>query len=251
MEEMEHNDLWRGLNAGARKRLVQRDYTAAPIEERISSEGLEAGNVLASERALKEAGVWIPGVELIHRTVYPQRHRGLFSELVRSEEGLLGRIGLWPQQWAAARMYAGSAKGFHVHPPYIPEGETPEAWIEKLYVNDPENFALRPYDREQWDIMFFLQGRLDLILVDERAGLPRRRMRLFLEGDNHRGVNAVSVIIPPGVAHALRSEGTEDLLMVYGTSTRFEPAYEGRIASDVETLPLPEGWGDYLASDSK
>jgi dTDP-4-dehydrorhamnose 3,5-epimerase-like enzyme len=54
------------------------------------------------------------------------------------------------------------------------------------------------------------------------------------------------VVIPPGVAHALRSIGNEDLVMAYGTSTSFNPDWEGRIASDVENAPLPVDWANYL-----
>jgi dTDP-4-dehydrorhamnose 3,5-epimerase-like enzyme len=95
--------------------------------------------------------------------------------------------------------------------------------------------------------MFFLQGRLDLILCDERAGLPRRVMRLFIDGDNHRCPNNAAIVIPAGVAHALRTEGGEDLVMVYGTSTVFSPAFEGRIANEVESMPYPPEWAGYLA----
>jgi hypothetical protein len=34
--------------------------------------------------------------------------------------------------------------------------------------------------------------------------------------------------------------------MVYGTSTKFEPTFEGRIAADVESAPLPEEWEKYV-----
>lgn len=248
---MQDEPLWHGLKPEIRAQLQLRDYSAPEIEKRLAAEGLEAGHALAGERILKEAGVWIPGVEITHRAVHPQRHRGVFAELGREGEGLMGRIGLWPKQWASARMFAGSAKGFHVHPPHIPKGQSPEAWLSRLFVSEAEDYSLRPYDREQWDVMYFLQGRLELILSDERAGLPRRRMRLFIEGDNHRGVNNVAVVIPPGVAHALRAEGSEDLLMVYGTTTIFTPAFEGRIAGAIESLPLPPEWAAYLGSESK
>ena len=55
------------------------------------------------------------------------------------------------------------------------------------------------------------------------------------------------MVIPSGVAHALRNVGYEDLIMVYGTSTVFNPEWEGRIASDVEKAPLPQDWDRYLA----
>ena len=86
-----------------------------------------------------------------------------------------------------------------------------------------------------------------MILYDIRAGLPRRLMHFFVDGDNHRSDNNVGIIIPPGVAHAIRVEGTEDVVMIYGTSTVFGPEFEGRIASDIETAALPESWQKFLS----
>lgn len=249
---MNTDPLWRGLRSEAQKQLRSRDYSSAPIEVRLATTGLDASAVLASEQTIKEAGAWIPGVELIHRTVYPQRHRGIFSEFGREGEGRLGELRLWPKQWASAKMFAGSAKGFHVHPPYIPEGEDPAQWFQRLFpADEAPDVSLRRYDLEQWDVMYFLQGRLDFFLADERAGMPRRLMRLFIDGDDHRGANNIAIVIPPGVAHALRAEGSEDLIMVYGTTTVFNPAHEGRIASEVEEMPLPPEWAAYLSSDSR
>ena len=85
-------------------------------------------------------------------------------------------------------------------------------------------------------------------LADERAGLPRRVMRFVVEGDDRRGANNAGVVIPAGVAHALRVEGSVDAIMVYGTSTQFDPAFEGRIADGVEKAPLPPEWENYLSS---
>lgn len=247
---MDSEKLWRGLRSETRERLSSRDYSAAEVESRLGTDGLETHTALAMERVLREAGVWIPGFELLPRHVYPQRHRGVFAECGREGEGRLSEIGLWPKQWATARMYAGTAKGFHLHPPHVPEGEEAEAWFAKLF-KDEAPASLRPYDREQWDVMFFLQGRLDLILCDERAGMPRRVMRIFIDGDNHRGPNNAAVVIPAGVAHALRTEGSEDLVMTYGTSVVFSPDFEGRIGSEVECLPYPPEWAAYLGSASR
>jgi hypothetical protein len=36
------------------------------------------------------------------------------------------------------------------------------------------------------------------------------------------------------------------MIMVYGTSTIFDPAFEGRIADGVEKAPLPEEWTRYI-----
>jgi dTDP-4-dehydrorhamnose 3,5-epimerase-like enzyme len=240
------NDLWRGLSDSARRQLSQRDYQAASVEERIATCGLEGGQALAAQGALREAGAWIPGVEIFHRVIHAQRQRGMFGEFAREGEGTLGRIGMWPRQWACARMFGGTGKGFHIHPPYVPEDEEPAAWFAKVFAagEDGENFSLRSYDREQWDVMFAVQGRVEMFLVDERAGMPRRRMRFTIDGDEHRGPNTIGVVIPAGVAHAMRTEGAGDVVMVYGTSTTFRADFEGRIAAGVETAALPSEWAE-------
>ena len=240
-------DLWTGLDARARKSLVSRDYKTGSISQRLSESGMDAGELIAPRAKTDLKKVWIPGVEIFPRTIHAQRHRGRFGELARDSEGTLARIGLRPRQWSAARMFASSAKGFHIHPPSIPDGTTAEKWFRRLFVMQSQNFSLRPYDREQWDVMFFLQGRAEMLLRDVRAGLPARNMRFFVDGDNHRGRNNVGVVIPPGVAHAIRAEGSEDVIMVYGTSTIFRPEFEGRIASEIETAELPTSWQKFLS----
>jgi dTDP-4-dehydrorhamnose 3,5-epimerase-like enzyme len=234
--------LWHGLRESAQSQLGQRNYSVKSLSERLAATGVEAGELLRADRL--QLG-WIPGVEIFPRKVYPQRHRGFFGEFARRGEGELGRIGLWPKQWATATMYANTAKGFHIHPPSIPEGIDPAQWFAKLFRETPESYDLRPYDREQWDVMFFVQGTVEMLLVDERAGMERRVMRLLADGDDQRGPNNVGIVIPAGVAHALRAEGARDVIMVYGTSTSFDPAFEGRIAAGVESAPLPEEWSKY------
>lgn len=236
------DDLWKGLRPEARTQLAQRSYQLASLPERLGSKAVEVAELLAADReALKNH--WIPGVELFPRRIYPQEHRGYFGELARRTERSLG---FWPSQWASATMWAGSGKGFHIHPPHLPEGCSPEAWFRQLYAGEPGREDLRPYDREQWDVMFFVQGCVEIILVDERSGLERRIMRFRVEGDNHRGPNNAGVIIPAGVAHALRAEGNENVIMVYGTSTAFNPDFEGRIESGIESAPLCPAWEAYL-----
>jgi dTDP-4-dehydrorhamnose 3,5-epimerase-like enzyme len=247
MSKHEEN-LWQGIDRGGRGSLNTRDYRTASFTQELSQRGVDAGELAAANRSQREIkDVWIPGVEIFARKVYPQRHRGLFGEFVRRDEGILARIGLWPKQWSAARMFSGTAKGFHVHPPSIPENSDPVDWLRSLYIDEPDNYSARRYDNEQWDVMFFIQGRLEIILFDIRAGLPRRVMRFFVDGDNHRSDNNVGIVIPPGVAHAIRVEGTEDVILVYGTSTVFDPEFEGRIASGVETAALPESWQKILS----
>lgn len=239
------DDPWSGLKPDARARLETRDYSSGDLALRLAGGGVNASEAIAGREALAEA--WIPGVELFQRRVYQQKGRGYFGELTRLTEGTLDRIGLAPRQWASALMHRDSAKGFHIHPPHIPAGVEPAAWFNKLYVESPGDISLRPYDREQWDVMFFLTGICEMILVDERQGLPRRVMRFTIPGDSRAGPDNAAVVIPSGVAHALRNIGNEDLLMVYGTSTVFNPAWEGRIASDVEKAPLHPDWDRYLA----
>jgi dTDP-4-dehydrorhamnose 3,5-epimerase-like enzyme len=239
--------LWEGLAPGAQKALVMRDYARQSLAEQTKSVGVEAGKLAHADPASAELrDIWIPGVEVFPRTIHRQRHRGVFGEFVRRDEGVLQRIGLWPGQWANARMFTQTAKGFHVHPPAIPAGTTAARWMKRQFVDEPANYSLRQYDREQWDVIFFVQGVAEIILRDVRAGMPLRTMRFFVDGDDRPGANNVGIVVPPGVAHALRVEGSEDVIMVYGTSTSFQPEFEGRIASDVETSVLPESWQRFL-----
>jgi dTDP-4-dehydrorhamnose 3,5-epimerase-like enzyme len=240
--------LWRGMTEQAQKQLRARDYKAGSMAERLRITGVDAGELVSAERrdgALQKA--WIPGVEIFSRIVHAQRYRGTFGEFARRDEGVLHQIGLWPAQWATARMFARSAKGFHVHPPSIPEGKDPAAWMRQLFVDEPQNYSARPYDKEQWDVMFFVQGVLEVFLRDTRIGMDPRVMRFFVDGDDHRSANNVGIVIPAGVAHALRAEGSTDVIMVYGTSTSFQPEFEGRIASEIETAELPQSWQKFLS----
>jgi dTDP-4-dehydrorhamnose 3,5-epimerase-like enzyme len=239
---------WSGLKAEAQSALAARDYKAGSFGQQVAGAGVDASELAGADRRKPEMKrIWIPGVEIFSRVIHPQRHRGIFGEFVRRDEGVLAKIGLWPKQWSAARMFAHTAKGFHIHPPSIPSDTTAEKWHRRLFVTHAEKYALRRYDDEQWDVMFFLQGRVEMILRDVRAGLPGRTMRFFIDGDNLRGRNNVGVVIPPGVAHAIRVEGSEDAIMVYGTTTVFHPEFEGRIASEIETAELPEGWQKFLS----
>ncbi len=220
---------WRGLRPAARAALEQRDYSTPP---------LGAGDCVGRET--------IPGVVLFERRVFAQRHRGFLGELGRRGEGALGALGLWPKQWASACMFGGTAKGFHIHPPHVPEGEEPAAWFRRLFVEQAGDVSLRPYDLEQWDVMFFVRGLVEILLVDEREGLPRETMRFFIDGDDHASADNVGLVIPAGVAHALRAASGQDVVMVYGTSTTFDPAAEGRIGSAIERADLPPDWEAYL-----
>src|SRR3982074_1801919 len=164
-------DLWLGLNERARKGLSPRNYKSGTVAQRIAGPGVDGGELAAGRGKPELKKVWIAVVEILCREIYPERHRGSFGELAREAQGVLGKIKLWPMQWSAARMFANSAKGFHIHPPSIPADKTAEEWLRRLFVTQAENYSLRPYDREQWDMMFFLQGRAEIFLRDVRAGL--------------------------------------------------------------------------------
>ncbi len=244
MEPQAANE-WGGLRAEARKLLETRDYSAGDVASRLAGPGVGIGTAIETRDSLGEA--WIPGVEMFPRRVFQQQGRGYFAELTRMTEGPLERIGLCPRQWASALMHRDSAKGFHIHPPHIPAGRDPAGWFREQFAGPDADVSLRHYDKEQWDVMFFLTGICDMILVDEREGMERRVMRFTIAGDSRPGPDNGAVVIPPGVAHALRNVGNEDLIMVYGTSTCFNPAWEGRIESGVEKAPLPADWSRYLA----
>jgi dTDP-4-dehydrorhamnose 3,5-epimerase-like enzyme len=237
-------NVWRGLRGAAVEGLETRDYSQGDTAERLGTCGVNASEAMAERDDMDK--VWIPGVEIFPRRVFQQKGRGYFSELTRINEGVLEKIGLAPRQWASALMHRDSAKGFHIHPPYVPYGVSPEEWFGRLYVTEKDAYAARPYDREQWDVMFFLTGVCEMLLVDERAGMPRSVMRFTIPGDSRPGPDNAAVVIPAGVAHALRNIGNEDLIMVYGTSTTFNPAWEGRLESGVEKTPLPADWELYL-----
>ncbi len=240
--------LWSGVSDRVRELLRSRDYAAGALAERVAGPGVDAGELLGNEKRAKELrACWIPGVEVFARAIHPQRHRGVFGEFARRDEGILKAIGLWPAQWATARMFAGSAKGFHIHPPRVPDGRDPSEWFRSLFAEGADKQSERPYEQEQWDVMFFVQGRVEVFLREARVGLEPRVMHFFIDGDNHRGPNNVGLVVPAGVAHAFRVEGNEDAIMVYGTSTAFRPDFEGRIASEIETADLPAGWQEFLS----
>jgi dTDP-4-dehydrorhamnose 3,5-epimerase-like enzyme len=238
---------WKSLRPQARKKLEQRDYSPVPLVERIRSEGVAAGELvrMTADDPIRRQ-IWIPGLEIFPIKVYRQRHRGTFAELTRETEGALSKIGIRLRQWSVASMFAGTAKGFHIHPAYIPEGRQPEEWLKYLYESNPASPLERPYDREQWDVMYLLNGVAEFALIDERAGFPRRIMRLYVDGYARQSADNVGLVIPPGVAHAVRVESSHDIFIVYGTTTVFDPKNEGRIASRIELPLLPNDWEQYL-----
>lgn len=240
------NPLWRGLSESARQQVTVRDYSEPPSSPAKITDANHLAQLDRTDPAI--AREWIPGVEIFQRKVFSQRFRGAFSELARQTTGPCAEIGFWPKQWAVARMYAGTAKGFHIHPPHLPADSDPSDWFRRHFPEPPAppDYSARAYDLEQWDMMFLVAGSAEMILIDERAGMERRKLQFFIESRLNRQGESIGVIIPPGVAHALRTESSDDVIMVYGTSTVFDPAAEGRIESAIETADLPLDWAAYL-----
>lgn len=246
-----NHSTWTGIRNSAFEKVQTRDYSRMSLSERISTVGAAGGELAANREELEMSEAWIPGVEVFQRQIFPQKERGYFSELVRSNDGILHQIGLYPKQWSSALMFHGSAKGFHIHPPMVPDGYDAEDWFRELFLQTPMNYKRRLYDLEQWDVMFFLTGVCEVVLVDERMGLDRRVMRFSICGDHSAGTDHVAFVIPPGVGHALKNIGSGDIIMVYGTSTTFRPESEGRIFSEIENSRLPDEWTQYLSSLEK
>src|SRR5947209_20177611 len=145
-------NIWRGLHPAAVAALSTRDYRAPALAKRLGGVGVEAGQIVSANRR-SLAAVWIPGVEMFARTIHVQRHRGFFGELARRDEGVLANLKFWPRQWATARMFANTAKGFHVHPPFIPEGEDAAKSLRRRFSGKAA--VSTDYEAEQWDVMFF------------------------------------------------------------------------------------------------
>src|SRR5438132_14351770 len=98
-------NLWTGVSDETRNGLTARDYKAGSLAQRIAHSGIDAGELAVADRSRPEIKrVWIPGVEIFSRTIHPQRHRGVFGEFVRRDQGVIVKIGFWPKQCSAARL---------------------------------------------------------------------------------------------------------------------------------------------------
>jgi len=88
------SSLWLGVSEAARNELTPRDYKVGSLPQRVAQVGVPAGDLVRADRSrpdIKRA--WIPGVEIFSRTIHSQRHRGVFGEFVRRDEGILAKIG--------------------------------------------------------------------------------------------------------------------------------------------------------------
>jgi len=51
----------------------------------------------------------------------------------------------------------GNCQGaFHVHPPSIPENNDAVDWLRRLYIDEPDNYSVRSYDKEHMGRDVFL-----------------------------------------------------------------------------------------------
>ena len=70
-------------------------------------------------------------------------------------------------------------------------------------------------------------------------GLVTVKRLVVLEGEPSAPRRALRAAVP---FHLDLAEGANDAIMVYGTTTEFNPEFEGRIADSVERALLPEDW---------
>jgi len=98
MNKPEEN-LWQGIEPSARTALTARDYKAGSLAQRIAYSGIDASELAVADRSRPEVKrAWVPGVEIFPRKIHSQRHRGVFGEFCRRNEGILAKIGFWPKQ---------------------------------------------------------------------------------------------------------------------------------------------------------
>jgi dTDP-4-dehydrorhamnose 3,5-epimerase len=136
----------------------------------------------------------IEGVRIEQHSVWPD-DRGRFMEILRVGHGLTADFPAIATQVSATVTYPGIVKAFHYH--------------------------LR-----QSDCWTVVKGMLQIALADVRKGSPTfgRRNTLYV-GDSR----AWQVLIPPGVAHGYKVIGVESAVLVYVTSSFYDPSDECRM----------------------
>jgi dTDP-4-dehydrorhamnose 3,5-epimerase len=116
----------------------------------------------------------IPGVRIVPLKKYADS-RGWLTELFRQDELPQG---FEPTMGYLSVTHPGIARGPHEH-------------------------------RDQTDCFAFLSGEFELILWENRPGLPEHRASLLV-GEN----NPVLAFVPPGVVHAYRNVGSSDAFVL-------------------------------------
>jgi dTDP-4-dehydrorhamnose 3,5-epimerase len=139
----------------------------------------------------------IEGVRIAPHAVWPD-DRGHFMEVLRVGQGLAAEFPPTTTQVSATVTYPGIVKAFHYH--------------------------LR-----QSDCWTVVKGMLQIALVDVRRDSRSFGQRNTLYVGNSR---AWQILIPPGVAHGYKVIGTESAVLVYVTSSFYDPTDECRVAHD-------------------
>ena len=140
------------------------------------------------------AGQLVHGVVIAEMAVWPD-DRGVFFEIARIGQGLVGHFDSATTQISATFTYPGAIKAFHYH-------------------------------LHQWDCWIPSSGMLQVALVDLRPDSPTFRSKNTIYIGEHR---PWQVLIPPGVAHGYKVIGERRAGLVYVTSRFYNPDDEGRI----------------------
>lgn len=143
----------------------------------------------------------IDGVLIQPLNIFPD-DRGYFLEVQRLGQGLAAAFPSATTQVSAASNYAGAVKAFHYH-------------------------------LHQTDCWTPVRGLLQVALVDLRLMSPTFGLRNTLYVGPLR---PWQLLIPPGVGHGYKVIGTEDSLLVYMTDKFYNPADEGRIPYNDESI---------------
>jgi dTDP-4-dehydrorhamnose 3,5-epimerase len=89
------------------------------------------------------------------------------------------------------------------------------------------------YHLRQSDCWTVVKGMLQIALADVRKGSPTFGQRNTLYVGNSR---TWQILIPPGVAHGYKVIGTEAAVLVYVTSSFYDPSDECRVPYDDQSL---------------
>jgi dTDP-4-dehydrorhamnose 3,5-epimerase len=143
----------------------------------------------------------ITGVRVQALACYPD-DRGYFLEIQRFGHGPAAAFPAESTQVSAALTYPGALKAFHYH-------------------------------LHQTDCWTVVQGMLQVVLADLRAGSPTFGVRNTMYVGPLR---PWQVLIPPGVAHGYKVIGEREALLVYLTDKFYNPRDEGRIAYNDASL---------------
>lgn len=177
--------------------------TARPL---VSTESLQLA-VPECEKGLgavilaADSAKLIAGVKIAPFQIYPD-DRGYFLEIHRMGRGLAADFPVATTQTSAAFNYPGTIKAFHFH-------------------------------KFQTDCWTPAKGQMQVALADLRADSPTFGHRNTLYVGSLR---PWQILIPPGVAHGYKIIGSEDAMLIYMTDRFYDPADEGRIPYNDDSI---------------